>query len=191
MSIDSNRNETVICRRLLNKILNDCEGGDSSDSQSYAGSPRNRIEIIASDGNWSYSSLINCNYRRIVNCNYGRIVNCNYGRIVKIKKDRRGRFLRDRDGKLLREVTEKRYDSGSSPLPLDCDKHIVDKAETSLVETMNGSIRGRIARFNRRTKSYSKSQQGLQDAVFLWISPGHYIFHGKRIFQGESRGQVA
>jgi hypothetical protein len=66
-------------------------------------------------------------------------------------------------------VIEKIYDNRSNPLPLDCDKHIVDKAETSLVETMNGSLRGRIARFIRKTKASSKSFSGLCDAVLLWV----------------------
>jgi hypothetical protein len=35
---------------------------------------------------------------------------------------------------------------------------------------MNGSLRGRFARFNRKTKSFSKSYKGLYNAVFLWVN---------------------
>jgi hypothetical protein len=35
---------------------------------------------------------------------------------------------------------------------------------------MNGSLRGRFARFNRRTKAHSKSYEGLYNAVFLWVN---------------------
>ena len=36
-------------------------------------------------------------------------------------------------------------------------KHVVSKAETSLVESKNSLIRHCLARFNRRTKRYSKA----------------------------------
>ncbi|TAF12960.1 MAG: IS1 family transposase [Alphaproteobacteria bacterium] len=48
-------------------------------------------------------------------------------------------------------------------------KHIVDKAETCLVEAKNSSMRDMLARLNRRTKRYSKSIKMLQYAVWLWI----------------------
>ena len=38
-------------------------------------------------------------------------------------------------------------------------KHIVSKAETALVESYNGMLRHNLARFNRKTKRYSKSLQ--------------------------------
>lgn len=36
-------------------------------------------------------------------------------------------------------------------------QHLVTKAETSLVESKNSLIRGYLARFNRRTKRFSKA----------------------------------
>lgn len=36
-------------------------------------------------------------------------------------------------------------------------RHVVTKAETSLVESKNSLIRHYLARFNRRTKRYSKA----------------------------------
>ena len=37
------------------------------------------------------------------------------------------------------------------------ERHIVTKAETSLVESKNSIIRHSLARFNRKTKRYSKA----------------------------------
>jgi len=37
------------------------------------------------------------------------------------------------------------------------DRHVVSKAETSLVESKNSLIRHYLARFNRKTKRYSKT----------------------------------
>ncbi len=37
------------------------------------------------------------------------------------------------------------------------EKHVITKSETSLVESKNSLIRCFLARFNRRTKRYSKS----------------------------------
>jgi insertion element IS1 protein InsB len=37
------------------------------------------------------------------------------------------------------------------------ERHIVAKAETSLVESKNSLIRHYLARFNRKTKRYSKA----------------------------------
>jgi hypothetical protein len=156
VSINSNKNEDIICRKLINRVLNDCANGDTDDSVSYNNSVfglnRNKIGIISSDGNWSYHRLVKCNQRKI----------------VKIKKDKKGKFLRDEKDNLIKETTKREYKNNKTLL--DCDKHIIDKAETCLVETMNGSLRGRFARFNRRTKSYSKSYTGLYNAVFLWVN---------------------
>ena len=75
-----------------------------------------KIDIIATDGNYSYNKVINQGYN------------------------------------------------------IDCNKHIISKSETCLVESYNGSLRGRLARFNRRTKSYSKSFNNMYDAVYLWVN---------------------
>jgi hypothetical protein len=68
---------------------------------------------------------------------------------------------------ILKEIREEDYII--DPCLLQRNKHIIDKAEISLVETMNGSLRGHIARFIRRTKSFSKNFENLCDAVLLWI----------------------
>ena len=82
--MDSDKNEDIICRKLINKVLNDCIDGDTDDSISYnnniLGLNRNKIDTIISDGNWNYHKLINCNHRKI----------------VKIKKDKKGKFLKDK-----------------------------------------------------------------------------------------------
>ncbi|GMO65708.1 MAG: hypothetical protein Ta2D_11930 [Rickettsiales bacterium] len=179
---------------------------------------QNKINIIASDGNWSYHRIIKCNYRKIV-------------KIRKDDKDKR-KWSRDDNGNLIRDIKEKYYDSNGNLIRdikdieynnyssnsnsssnyniemqykeykeygdkdkeynkcndkdtkeieynsssntekhylLDCNKHIVDKAETSLVECLNGSLRGRFARFNRKTKAYSKSFDNLCSSVYMWI----------------------
>jgi len=47
-------------------------------------------------------------------------------------------------------------------------KHIIDKAETCLVEAKNSSLRDMLARLNRRTKRYSKCPIMLRQAVAMW-----------------------
>ena len=50
-------------------------------------------------------------------------------------------------------------------------KHIIDKAETCLVEAKNSSLRDMLARLNRRTKRYSKCPIMLRQAVAMWGCP--------------------
>jgi insertion element IS1 protein InsB len=47
--------------------------------------------------------------------------------------------------------------------------HIIDKAETSLVEAKNSSYRDNLARLNRRTKKYSKSIIMLELSVYILL----------------------
>jgi insertion element IS1 protein InsB len=54
------------------------------------------------------------------------------------------------------------------------EPHIVTKAETHLIESSNSSIRDNLARFNRRTKRYSKSWQMLAMTLELF-------FHSKAV----------
>jgi len=58
-------------------------------------------------------------------------------------------------------------------IPNLCDKretkHIIDKAETCLVEAFNSSMRDRLARLGRKTKAYSKSQEMLEISLTLWV----------------------
>ena len=46
-------------------------------------------------------------------------------------------------------------------------KHIVTKAETSLVESKNALIRHYLARFNRKTKRFSKSIEMIYHSLIL------------------------
>ena len=39
----------------------------------------------------------------------------------------------------------------------DCQKHVISKSETCLVESYNSSVRDTFARFRKRIKRYSKS----------------------------------
>jgi IS1 family transposase len=58
-------------------------------------------------------------------------------------------------------------------IPNLCDtritKHIIDKAETCLVEAYNSSMRDRLARLGRRTKAYSKSKEMLELSLAIWV----------------------
>ena len=46
-------------------------------------------------------------------------------------------------------------------------RHVVSKAETSLVESKNSLIRLHLARFNRRTRRFSKAFDMIAHSVFL------------------------
>lgn len=50
-------------------------------------------------------------------------------------------------------------------------QHIIDKAETCLVEAKNSSLRDMLARLNRRTKRYSKCPIMLRQAIAMWRFP--------------------
>ena len=47
------------------------------------------------------------------------------------------------------------------------DKHIMTKAETSLVESKNSLIRHYLARFNRKTMRYSKAIDMIENSILL------------------------
>jgi len=49
------------------------------------------------------------------------------------------------------------------------EQHIITKAETHLIESANSSIRDNLARFNRRTKRYSKSFEMLKITLDLFF----------------------
>jgi insertion element IS1 protein InsB len=46
-------------------------------------------------------------------------------------------------------------------------QHVVTKAETALVESKNSLLRLHLARFNRRTRRYSKAFDMIHSAVLL------------------------
>lgn len=49
------------------------------------------------------------------------------------------------------------------------EKHIVSKAETSYVESINAALRDGLARLKRKSKAYSKSMDMLILSVELWM----------------------
>ena len=49
------------------------------------------------------------------------------------------------------------------------EKHTMTKRETHLIESSNSSIRDNLARFNRKTKRFSKSLFALKDTLKLFI----------------------
>ena len=49
-------------------------------------------------------------------------------------------------------------------------KHSTTKAETSLVESFNSLIRHYLARFNRKTKRYSKAFDMIVDSLTLFFN---------------------
>ena len=103
ISINSHNNDNIICARLLDKVKKD-----------YI------INIIATDGNYSYNKVINHNTK-------------------------------------------------------DCNKHIISKKETCLVESYNSSIRDTFARFRRKTKCYSPSIKMVYYSMLMWSN--YYILN--------------
>lgn len=116
ISKDSNKNDNIICRQLLEEIKGNSNSNSNINSV-YNNNNNNiiKINIIATDGNYSYDKVINKGYN------------------------------------------------------IDCNKHIISKSETCLVESYNASLRSRLAMFNRKTKSYSKDFNSMINAVFIWI----------------------
>ena len=57
--------------------------------------------------------------------------------------------------KIIKTVKEKYYNNSNpkSKYLIDCDKHIIDKSETLLVESKWTSLRSRFARFIRKTRT--------------------------------------
>ena len=53
------------------------------------------------------------------------------------------------------------------------EPHVVTKAQTHLIESANSSIRDNLARFNRRSKRYSKSWQMLDVTLRLFFQYQH------------------
>ena len=49
------------------------------------------------------------------------------------------------------------------------EQHVMTKSETHLIESSNSSIRDNLARFNRKTKRYSKSLEMLQISLDLFL----------------------
>lgn len=52
--------------------------------------------------------------------------------------------------------------------------HTMTKAQTHLIEAVNSSIRDNLARFNRRSKRFSKSWSMLNDTLFLFFNKKQY-----------------
>ncbi|MDR2243832.1 MAG: hypothetical protein LBE15_00270, partial [Burkholderiales bacterium] len=48
------------------------------------------------------------------------------------------------------------------------------KSQTHLIESINSSIRDNLARFNRRSKRYSKSFEALNDTLLLFFHHKQY-----------------
>jgi IS1 family transposase len=51
-----------------------------------------------------------------------------------------------------------------------CDRHIISKSETCLVESYNSSMRDTFARFRRKTKCYSKSLKMVYYSMLMWCN---------------------
>lgn len=47
------------------------------------------------------------------------------------------------------------------------NRHLITKAETSLVESKNSLIRHYLARFNRKTKRYSKAIDMIENSLLM------------------------
>ena len=49
------------------------------------------------------------------------------------------------------------------------EQHVMTKTQTHLIESSNSSIRDNLARFNRRSKRYSKSMEMLRITLDLFL----------------------
>jgi insertion element IS1 protein InsB len=49
------------------------------------------------------------------------------------------------------------------------EPHTMTKAETHLIESSNSSIRDNLARFNRRSKRFSKTLEMLAISLYLFL----------------------
>ncbi|MDR1123318.1 MAG: hypothetical protein LBL61_01645 [Elusimicrobiota bacterium] len=73
---------------------------------------------------------------------------------------------------------EQFYSDGNSCYRLTFERHMpeerltITKAQTHLIESSNSSIRDNLARFNRRTKRYSKSWEMLRITLTLFFNRG-------------------
>ena len=54
-------------------------------------------------------------------------------------------------------------------------RHIMTKAETSLVESKNSLIRHYLARFNRKTKRYSKAIDMIENSILMLFNKNMLI----------------
>lgn len=144
---------------MLNKVLY-----DNNTANTY--NPiKNQVDIIATDGNWSYHKAIKCNYRKI----------------VKIKKNSNSKPIKDSNNKVIKTIIKKEYtQNNKSKYTIDCNQHIVDKAETCCVECKWSSLRGRIPRFIRRTKCYAKSFLSILNGVNIWVNRDFYLDNVRR-----------
>lgn len=60
------------------------------------------------------------------------------------------------------------YDVAFNRLKIE-EQHVMTKSETHLIEGSNSSIRDNLARFNRKTKRYSKSLEMLKITLDLFL----------------------
>jgi hypothetical protein len=56
ISKNDDKIDSAVCRRLLNDVI-------YNNNSNYK--LKNKINVITTDGNWSYTRLIKCNYRKI------------------------------------------------------------------------------------------------------------------------------
>ena len=148
ISINSEKIENVVFRRLLNSIIYD------NDSNYKL---KNKINIIASDGNWNYHKQVKCNYRKIVKVlenktNNNEISNneeINNKKRINNKKYKKRKLLKDSNGNIIKIIKEKYYNNFNKDTInqnslydnyinnmnyinynfIDCNIHIIDKAE--------------------------------------------------------------
>ena len=67
------------------------------------------------------------------------------------------------------------------------EQHFMTKSQTHLIESSNSSIRDNLARFNRKTKRYSKSFEMLKISLDLFFLQRFY-FIGKEMLTMPTQG---
>lgn len=113
----------------------------------------------------------------------------------KNKKYKKRKLLKDNNGNIIKDIKEKYYNNFNKDTInqnssydscinnmnyinynfIDCNIHIVDKAETSLVESFNSSLRSNISSLHRKTKSFNKSFKSLYNSILIWVNKDIFI----------------
>ncbi len=90
-------------------------------------------------------------------------------------------MLRDKDGNIVRDIKKEYYHYSDNTINyLDCNKHIINKSETCLVESYNGSLRDTFARFRRKTKAFSKSIKAVENSILIFTNKELYTYNIKK-----------
>ena len=171
-----------VCRRELNKVI-DFQIGDRTKYTFYKVFDRinnnnNYINYFCTDGLEAYTT------RRFSSIKDDKYINEEYyrkidRRIEEIKKKKKKKKEKEKGNKnennnkqpktmrgklkIKKKILEKNKYRNENGFSI----HIANKSETCLIESVNSRIRNYLARFNRKTKRYSKSIGMIKYSLYL------------------------